>query len=313
MGTIWYRGESTSVAPAKPGEWLHDLGEGVYFTDSVDAARAYAELRVFEGGGQPIVWRLAVQPEQLGRVLDLTADPHWGPKWSAYLETPLYPKGPSPRLLIQQANENYGRFFNSFVSSEKIDLSTFDTVIAQDFVRPGRQMCIRHVGGRPSPLAAQLRAQMRPVARAVAAQPERIPSVRVPSALRRDDLLIQRSGWRNAARSPVGQFALAALVASGFNWLADRGIQHAAEVRLEARQEELDRYLSAGTGVLVVLHIATSTLGDAMVPSRWLNSLSLVPGISREAALNSWRSQPQLLPGAPNAVISEEYIWVAPN
>jgi hypothetical protein len=304
LGLDWYRGESTNAPSAKPGEWLHDFGDGLYFTDSLEVARRYAELRASEKGGQPRVLELQVQTEQLGRVLDLSRSE----AWAKYLRTPLGPKMPTPEQLLHTANENYGRLFNAFLAEEKIDLSKFDAVIGPEFVRGGKQLCVLHVDGKPSSRGEQLRSQMRPVARVVPSQPWRVPVVRATP-----EMVNPKSSLRSALGSGAGQAAVAMVVTSAINALMDHSIRKATERELERRSAAIAHYINQGSGMLVILRIAQSRLGEPSVRSRWLVSANLQPGRSAEAALNSWRDEPHILQDVPNADIVEDYVWIAPR
>jgi len=161
MAEIWYRGQSNTVAPSKPGGSIHDFGDGMYLTDSREVAEQYARTRVAYGGGQPEVLSINIERSELGRVLDLNSDP----RWQQFLRTPQVPGNPdmTPEKLIRMANENYGRFFEQFVRANKIRIKEYDAVIGPEFVRGGSQLAILHEDGRPSSLAIKIRSRLRPV------------------------------------------------------------------------------------------------------------------------------------------------------
>jgi hypothetical protein len=161
MAEIWYRGQSSTVAPSKPGGSIHDFGDGMYLTDSREVAEQYARTRVAYGGGQPEVFTINIERGELGNVLDLNSDP----RWQQFLRNPQVPGRPelTPENLIKMANENYGRFFEHFVRENKIRIKEYDAVIGPEFVRGGSQLAILHKDGRPSPLAIKIRGRLRPV------------------------------------------------------------------------------------------------------------------------------------------------------
>lgn len=217
MSETWFRGESTVVGPAKPGSNLHDFGEGICFTSSADVARAYADLRVKEGGGEPRVLSLTVERSQLGQVLNLDELP----EWQAFIRTPMSPNGMTPEQLIRTAaNENYSRLFDGFIRENKIDLRRYDAVQGPELVRGGTQLCITHIANQQSPLARQLKQLLvvQPDARFVTKFIPIIPTidgrgVLVPNSLGRRVL------GNQAAVALLGQ-----LVASAIQRAGDAGI-----------------------------------------------------------------------------------------
>jgi hypothetical protein len=150
MTDTWFRGEAIDVAPATPGSTPpHDLGDGMYLTDSEASAHAYAELRTTNPNNRRV---FSVQVDRSAmRVLDLTTDARWQ----------QHVKPVEPILKTGTANENYGRTFENFVRVNKIDLSQYDAVIGHDYVRGGKQMCILHKGGTPSRLSLKIRGMFR--------------------------------------------------------------------------------------------------------------------------------------------------------
>jgi hypothetical protein len=140
----WYRGEAIDVKPASPGSTPpHDLGDGMYLTDSEASARAYAQLRS-SGPVNQRVYSVKIDRSSL-RVLDLTTDPRW--------QQHVKPV----EQYIKQANENYGRTFESFIKTHKINLSQYDAVIGPDYVRGGKQMCLLFKNGQPTRLHIMIR------------------------------------------------------------------------------------------------------------------------------------------------------------
>jgi hypothetical protein len=162
----WYRGEGAGVARATPGSTAaHDIGDGYYLTDSVEAAKAYAALRAPNYADQR-VFSVKIDRSSL-RILDLTNNPAW--------QKHVKPVEAS----IKQANENYGRTFESFVADKanKIDLGQYDAVIAPDYLRGGRQMSILLKGGKPAPLEASIRGRLQPLTPATIRVRARMPPI----------------------------------------------------------------------------------------------------------------------------------------
>jgi hypothetical protein len=159
----WYRGEAVGVGPAKPGAHLHDFGDGLYLTDSPQVAGQYAVTRA---GDKPLTARtlsVTMEPERLGRVLDLTKDT----RWQAFLKSRATPQSLTNEELIRLANENYAPLFEDFVKVNKIPLDTYDAVKGPEFVRGGTQLCIKNPAYQ-----ADVRAALTDVASVVAGPTE---------------------------------------------------------------------------------------------------------------------------------------------
>ena len=305
MSDVWYRGESTTVAPARPGAYLHDFGEGLYFTDSVDVARKYAEGRVAEGGGVPQVFAVNVERAQLGKVLDLTTDS----RWIEYMRTPAYRNGPTPEQIIRTAgNENYSRFFDAFVSMNRIDLRNYNAVIGPELVRGGTQMCLLHQGGRPSALALQMRQQMRMLPRVVETLPLNIPTVA-------PEVLLPNSRLRRAAGNQAAGATLGMMIYGALQGIAEAGLRKRTQQDIDGRLSgTIANILGRGEGVLVIAAISETDwitpMGDRL---RSYLTTYVQPGASAEAALQTWRSEPKVLQGAPTSChVAEQYIWIPP-
>ena len=169
MGDTWYRGEGVGVPTAMNGATAaHDLGDGMYLTDRQDVAKRYAEMRSPEPAGQR-VYAVTVNTAGL-KVLDLTRDE----RWQKYMQ-PLKPGMPSNETFIRQANENYGKFFQSFCQKYKINLNEYDAVIGPEYVRGGKQMVILAKGGKPAVLQLTVRKSFRVVLQP-GATPTRTPT-----------------------------------------------------------------------------------------------------------------------------------------
>jgi len=156
------------VAPATPGSTpAHDLGDGMYLADSQDVAQRYAAMRSPDPAGQR-VYTVSVPTGGL-KVLDLTTDP----RWKQYMG-PIAPGLPSNESLIKRANENYGKFFESFCKTHKINLADYDAVVGPEYVRGGKQMVILFKGGKPSVLQGRVRGNFK-VVMVAGATPTRTP------------------------------------------------------------------------------------------------------------------------------------------
>ena len=306
MAEIWFRGESTTVAPAQPGAYVHDFGDGVYFTDSVTVAREYASLRVSEGGGQPRVLALNVERNQLGKILDLNADQ----RWNKYIKTPLIPKGLSPEMIIKTAgNENYSKFFSAFLLEQGIQLSEYTAVIGPEFVRGGNQLCILQPGGRPTALALQLRQALRPVPRVIT--PGMLQVVHVPAS----DLLKAKSPVRRIAGNQDAVAAFGIMLASALHGLGEYGISQKIQRDIDTRLAgDIAGILSRGSGVLVIAAICESIVPDFNgFKTRMFLTSYLRAGITSTDALARWLNESKLTQGPPPGFnVAEQYIWIDP-
>lgn len=139
----WYRGEAAGVPRASPGGSIHDLGDGLYLTDSLAAAQGYGDLRAGKAGKGYVVGR-AFDQRLLGKTLDLTADPRWVEFMSR--PPPVASMGSSWRAYASLGTEQYWGSVKAFLHENKIDLAEYDSVIAEDLIRnPGaKQLCIRN-------------------------------------------------------------------------------------------------------------------------------------------------------------------------
>jgi len=306
MLETWFRGQSTKVAPAKPGACLHDFGDGLYFADSKDVAIRYAQMRVSEGGGEMQVLTMSVERTELGKVLDLSANANW----DKFMKAPAFPGGPTHEALIRMANENYGRLFDAFLKAEKIDLREFDGVIGPEFVRGGRQLCILDVRGQRTPRAEQLLRSMRPVRDGFEPTPVRMPSV--PA----EELTLPSSPWRRAAGNQAGMAMLGTLLAAGLHALGDYGIQRQAQRAIETTLADgIAQALAQGLGVLVIVAVEEALQPDFNgFRARLYLTSYMQAGASQAQALQAWRGQDRLLQGASKGFyVTEDYLWIEPR
>jgi hypothetical protein len=133
----WYRGEVTGVAVAKdasaeaPGV-IHDLGDGKYFTDRLDVAKEYAEMRASNAAMQRVL-KGQIDPHSLGKVLDLTKEPDF-----------MTPFKMVKQSLGNVSGEPYRGMVDGFLQQKGLKLEDFDIIIGPEGIRDGNQMCIRN-------------------------------------------------------------------------------------------------------------------------------------------------------------------------
>jgi hypothetical protein len=137
----WYRGEAPSVGRAKIGGSVHDLTDGLYFIDSAQAAQGYADLRAGKpGGGNTLA--ATFDRRLLGKVLDLPADP----RWARFLASkpPVASMGETWGHYMARGTELYNNGFHEFLRQNKLQLSQYDAIIAEDLIRnpKARQLVI---------------------------------------------------------------------------------------------------------------------------------------------------------------------------
>jgi hypothetical protein len=143
----WFRGEVEGLASAKDGGVVHDLGDGTYFSDRMDVAKQYAELRSPTDPAAARVLTGQVDPKSLGRVLDLTEEADFMKDFN-FVKT----------RLGKVSGEPYRNLVENFLTKKGIKLEDFEVVVGPEDIRGGKQMRIR------SPqLAAQVRASFAPV------------------------------------------------------------------------------------------------------------------------------------------------------
>ncbi|MEZ5590061.1 MAG: hypothetical protein R3F53_04895 [Gammaproteobacteria bacterium] len=126
------------------------------------------------------------------------------------------------------ANENYGRFFNTFVTQHKINLKQYNAIIGPEFVRGGKQLCILLKNGQQTLLHAQLRASYQLYyqgGKEMAPRPVTAPnaaSAIPPSAVK---ILRPASGLRRAAGNQAAA-AMVGVAPGGLAlWLGGKGIE----------------------------------------------------------------------------------------
>jgi hypothetical protein len=128
MPETWYRGESPKLAPSKPGGSLHDLGDGMYLTDSEQVAWKYAKSRADGEHKDYRVLQVSVDRKSLGRVLDLSKDPGW----QKFMKQPMFPGHTHPSLqksrldYVKGQNELYGQFFREYLQANKLNINAYE-------------------------------------------------------------------------------------------------------------------------------------------------------------------------------------------
>jgi hypothetical protein len=137
----WYRGEAPGVSRARIGGSVHDLTDGLYFTDSAQAAQGYADLRAGKAGGGNAL-EVTFERRSLGKVLDLPAMPAWEQFLAS--KPPVASMGQTWREYMARGTEPYNGGFRTFLDQQKLRLADYDAIVAEDLIRnPGaRQLVI---------------------------------------------------------------------------------------------------------------------------------------------------------------------------
>ncbi len=137
----WYRGEAPGVPRARIGGSVHDLTDGLYFTDSAQAAQGYADLRAGTAGGGNVL-EVTFERRSLGKVLDLPAMRAWEEFLAA--KPPVASMGRTWREYMARGTEPYNGGFRTFLAQQKLKLADYDAIVAEDLIRnPGaRQLVI---------------------------------------------------------------------------------------------------------------------------------------------------------------------------
>ena len=162
----WYRGEAPGVGRARIGGSVHDLTDGLYFTDSADAAQGYADLRAGKAGGGNVL-EVSFERRSIGKVLDLPKMAAWEKFLSS--KPPVASMGSTWREYMARGTEPYNGGFRTFLAQQKLKLGDYDAIVAEDLIRnpSTRQLVIvnekvaeriddrlvRHVGPNAAPPA----------------------------------------------------------------------------------------------------------------------------------------------------------------
>jgi hypothetical protein len=314
MAETWYRGEADGVAPSRAGGDLHDLGDGLYLTSQLDVAQLYAKTRAQGNLQLTRVYEVDIDHAQLGRVLNLTTDR----RWTEYMKQQVIPGGPSNEQLIRQANENYGRFFQSFLQQERIDINHYDSVIGPEFVRGGKQICILMKNGQPSRASIDVRGDFKLVysggkeVETVTVRPPNVGSgPSIPLDIPTTNSRIGQALGNQAAVAMAG-----VMLESMFMAIGDIGIERRVRAELQFRYaNSIARFLSQGQGVLVIISLAQWQQPDFNgFQARMFLTVNIQPGKTADEAMKDWWSQPHLLPGAPSGYEPlDTYSWIEPG
>lgn len=126
----WYRGFAVGVPPALDGKVVHDLGGGVYFTDTPEVAQLYASIRASGNTAAERVVGGALDPHSLGAVYDLREDAFF-----MGLFTHLRKGGPV-------SGERYRPLVDAAFRRQGKKIDDFAVIIGPEGVRGGTQMVI---------------------------------------------------------------------------------------------------------------------------------------------------------------------------
>jgi hypothetical protein len=217
-------------------------------------------------------------------------------------------------MLIRQANENYGRFFQAFLRQSGIRIQDYDAVIGPEFVRGGNQLAILHRNGQPSALAAQVRLRLQLVGGGSGGSSPAVPPVApvIPPS---------GAGRGGAARRLISNQAAAAAIGQALG----AGLQAIGDIFIERRiRRELETthapaiasILNRGEGVLIIVRLQEWARPDFNGNrARGLLSVLVEGGPTQQEALNRWRTTPKYLQGPPNGwrVMPERYSWIPPQ
>lgn len=305
---VWFRGQSTTVSPSRPGGDLHDFGDGLYFTDEIRVARTYADTRVLNGGGIPQILSLSIERSQLGSILNLSSDP----RWKTYLDTPVMPSGPNVQAIIQRQHELYGEYFGKFLKINSIDIRNYDAVIGPELVRGGQQLCIVDKGGRPTAIRLQIQRQLVELPRAIEGLPVDITSVEV--APMGSEVLEPKSPLRRALGNQGAVATVGLMIYGALQIFGEAGIKKRAQEDLDGKHaQSIARHLARGEGVLVIIAVSEANwitpMGDHM---RSYVDTYIQGGRTQAEAIRLWQ-QPRYLQGAQeNCHVASEYVWIPP-
>lgn len=316
MGETWFRGQSSNAPPVAGAQvGGHDLGDGVYYTDSEAVAGQYADTRVARSGGQRQVLAVTFERAELGRILDLRQDA----RWRTFLDRPMAPgsANTTPRGMIQMANQNYAPLFQTFLRDNAIDIRQYDVVIAEEFVRGGYQLCVLNVNGAPSALAQRLQARWRPVgAGGGAAANFSVSRITFRPGGGDGPAGFQtylRERETRLANTQAGWMMLGVALGAAIQSLGDVGIQRQIQSSLEAQAEDIHAWHDRGLGVLALIRTMEWETEDFNgMRARSFLSVILQPGLSPEDAMNRWNSQDQMTAGPPRGwrMRPTEYLWI---
>lgn len=309
----WYRGEAAGGTASKPGGGsLHDIGEGVYYTSDKKVAKQYADTRAAKLGSSASsrAYQVDIDMSKM-RVLDLTKDA----RWNNYLNR-KQTSSHTTRDLIRLANENYSRFFETFLKQQKLSLRNYDAVISQEFVRGGKQLCILLKNGSKTPLHAKIRSNYALIysgGKEVSVRQQATTSLKLPANSVR--ILRPNSRLRRAAGVRGGAAMIGVALGGLAQWLGNIGIQRRIQKEIETTHaKHINAVFAKGQGVLLIIHLQEwERPNDIGMRARTYLSVNVQGGPSKQQALHAWNWIPRLLQGAPKGWrIVTLYVWMDP-
>lgn len=231
----WYRGEAVGVDPATHGGVTHDLKDGMYFADTESVAGTYAAERAPRLQDRR-VFIVSIDRGSM-RILDLTTHPGW----QKLMRTKLF-NGDTPEAMLmrQPAAQEYEKFFDSFLQTNKIDLNSYDAVIGPEFRNGGKQMVILHKNGKPSQLHVRIRKMFRPLTPSTMRVRSWIPKINIKVRAIR---IV--GGIKGIGGSAVGQLAITIILTLVERWMEKKMIKDQIEKGLKEIEpkiaDELDK------------------------------------------------------------------------
>jgi hypothetical protein len=242
-GETWYRGESEGVAPSRPGGSIHDLGDGVYYTDTRGVAVEYAKMRSQGDLDSTRAYEVEIDVGAM-KVLDLTKDP----RWSVYLRERVSPRDTMTREQMMRSSELYGQFFEEFLEKNNINVDHYDAVIGPEINRGGKQMCVRYRNGRPTPLHERIRSDQRLFYRGGKELP---PPISVPTT---EEIFQMKSPLRRAAGIQGAAAVVGFALGEAAMWLEDLVIRSQVREQIDSNYARaIDNVAARGDGLLVIV------------------------------------------------------------
>jgi hypothetical protein len=143
----WYRGIAVG-GPGPVASDVHDFGPGTYLTDNLGVAKDYGKFRADDSNlkmnqrtAYPAVLYGNFAEESLGPILDLTSGPD-GQAWREFEETSF--AGMTNRQIMRTNPGKYGPMFKDWATRRGLNLNQYAAIIGPEYLRGGRQMCIRN-------------------------------------------------------------------------------------------------------------------------------------------------------------------------
>jgi hypothetical protein len=209
----WFRGEVEGLSSAKDVGVIHDLGDGVYFSDRFEVAKEYSHMRPAQSPTARRVLMGQIDPNALGKVLDLTKESEFMRDFN------LVKKG-----LNKVSGEPYRGLVEGFLKQKGLKLEDFDVIIGPEGVRGGKQMCIRNPkiavqvktslmpakipsGGRGSGSTGGESQAPKPEAKTITSVPKQVPKTVPPVEVSRPPA-IARSAIKSAIKLVIVEISL---------------------------------------------------------------------------------------------------------